>query len=102
MGLLNPWKCQRLHQEEEVYHRLYKEKLEALEKAALAERLPDRQNILNGSEDDNESDGNGDSDGDNNANVLSKGKPSTEASSVKSIRALRMKIRREVRADMGQ
>ena len=103
MGLLNRRKRQRLHQEEEVYHRLYKEKLEVLAKAALAERLPDRQNILNGSEDDNDSDGDGDGDGDgggdDSANALSKGKTSTESSSVKSIRALRMKIRREVRAD---
>lgn len=101
MGLLNRRKHQRLHQEGEVYHRLYKEKLEALAKAALAERLPDRQSILNGSEDDNESDSDsdGDGDGDDNANALSKGKTSTESSSVKSIRALRMKIRREVRAD---
>lgn len=93
MGLLNPRKRQRLHQEEEVYHRLYKEKLETLAKAALAERLPELQNGPNGSEGENESDSDGD------GNVLSKGKPGAETSSVKSIRALRMKVRREVRAD---
>ena len=93
MGLLNPRKCQHLHQEEEVYHCLYKEKLKTLAKAALVERLPELQNGPNGSEGENESDSDGD------GNVLSKGKPGAETSSVKSIRALRMKVRREVCTD---
>jgi hypothetical protein len=93
MGLLNPRKRQRMHQEEEVYHRLYKDKLEKLAKAALDERLPELQNIPNGSDDEH------DSDGDGNSSELSKGKPGTEPSSMKKLRALRMKIRREVRAD---
>ena len=92
LGLLNPRKRQRAHQEQEVYHRLYKEKLENLVKEALAERLPELQNVLDGhdDEDDSESDGDGDD--------SSKGK-TAEASSLKKIRVLRMKIRREVRAE---
>lgn len=92
LGLLNPRKRQRVHQEEEVYHRLYKDKLEKLAKAALDKQLPELQNIPNGSEDED------DSDGDGASSELSKGKPGTESSSMKKLRALRMKIRREVRA----
>jgi hypothetical protein len=92
LGLLNPRKRQRVHQEEEVYHRLYKDKLEKLAKAALDEQLPELQNIPNGSEDEDDSDGDGDS------SELSKAKPGTEPSSMTKLRALRMKIRREVRA----
>jgi hypothetical protein len=88
--LLNPRKRQRIHQEQEVYHRLYKDKLEKLVKEALAERLPELQNIPNGSDDEDETDGDG--------NDSSKGKTS-EADSLKKIRVLRMKIRREVRAE---
>jgi hypothetical protein len=92
LGLLNPRKRQRVHQEEDVYHRLYKDKLEKLAKAALNEQLPELQNIPNSSEEEN------DSDGDGASSELSKGKPGTESSSMKKLRALRMKIRREVRA----
>jgi hypothetical protein len=59
LGQLNPRKRQRMHQEEEVYHRLYKNKLEALAKEALAKRLPELQNIANGSDDGDESDSDG-------------------------------------------
>jgi hypothetical protein len=90
MGLLNPRKCQRMHQEQEVYHSLYKDKLEKLVKEALAERLPELENIANGSGEEDESDDSGDE--------FSKVK-ATEASSLKKIRRLRMKIRREVRAE---
>ena len=92
LGLLNPWKRQRVHQEEEVYHRLYKDKLEKLAKAAFNEQLPELQNIPNGSEDEDDSDGDGDS------SELSKAKPGTEPSSMTKLRALRMKIQHEVRA----
>ena len=60
LGLLNPQKRQRMHQEQEVYHRLYKDKLENLVKEALAEQLPELQNVPEGSDDDSESDGSGD------------------------------------------
>jgi len=90
LGLLNPRKRQRFHQEQEVYHRLYKDKLETLVKEALAERLPELQNIPNGSEGEDNSDASG--------NESSKGK-GIEANSLKTIRKLRMKIRREVRAN---
>ena len=93
LGLLNPRKRQRLHQEEEVYHRLYKDKLETLAKAALQERLPELENNPIGSEDEDGSDDDGD------GNNLSKGQRGTDPSSVTKLRALRMKIRREVRAE---
>jgi len=93
LGLLNPRKRQHLHQEEEVYHRLYKDKLETLAKAALKERLPELKNNPNGSEDEDGSDDDGD------GNNLSKGRHGTDPSSVTKLRALRMKIRREVRAE---
>ena len=94
LGLLNPRKRQRMHQEEEVYHRLYKDKLEALAKAALKERLPELENNSLGSDDEDDSDDDGD------GNNLSKAQRGIDASSaVKKLRALRMKIRREVRAD---
>jgi len=91
LGLLNPPKRQRTHQEQEVYHSLYKDKLEKLVKEALDERLPELQHIPNGSEDEHESDSN------------SEGEESTKnkragPKSIKKIRALRMQIRREVRA----
>jgi hypothetical protein len=73
-----------MHQEQEVYHSLYKDKLEKLIKEAIAERLPELQNGSNGSEDDDESDSDGED---------------SSKSSTKQIRALRMKIRREVRAE---
>ena len=92
LGLLNPRKRQRVHQAEEVYHRLYKDKLEKLAKAALDEQLPELQNIPNSSEDEDDGDEDGDS------SELSKGKPGTKPSSMTKLRALRMKIRREVRA----
>ena len=92
LGLLNPRKRQRMRQEQEVYHHLYREKLENLVKVALADRLPELQNIPTSTDDENDSD-----DGSDSQN-MAKGK-STEASSLKKIRALRMKIRREVRAE---
>jgi hypothetical protein len=79
-----------MHQEQEVYHRLYKDRLEPLVKDALAERLPELQNAPNASDDEGESNDDGED--------SSKGK-TTEASSLKMLRALRMKIRREVRAE---
>jgi len=94
LGLLNPRKRQRMHQEQEIYHHLYKDKLETLAKTALAERLPELQNVLNGSDDSEEDESDADSDGQDS----SKGK-GAEASSLQKIRALRMKIRREVRAE---
>jgi hypothetical protein len=90
LGLLNPWKRQCFRQEQEVYHSLYKDKLEGLIKEALAERLPELQNIPNGSEGEDNSDASG--------NESSKGK-CVEASSLKKIRKLCMKIRHEVRAN---
>jgi len=90
MGLFNPQKRQRIHQEEEVYHRLYKDKLENLVKEALAERLPELQNILNTTDNEDESDG----DGDNSSKAKA-----TEVTSLKRLRKLRMKVRREVRAE---
>jgi phage protein D len=81
-----------MRQEQEIYHHLYKDKLEMLAKQALAERLPELQNIPNSSDEEGESDA--DSDGQDS----SKGK-GAEASSLQKIRALRMKIRREVRAE---
>ena len=93
LGLLKPRKRQHLHQVEEVYHRLYKDKLEPLAKAALKEQLPELEDNPIGSEDEDGSDDNGD---DNN---LPKGQQSTDTSSVTKLRALRMKIRRQVRAD---
>ena len=90
LGLLNPRKRQRVHQEQEIYHRLYKDKLEKLVKEAFAERLPELKDIPNDSDDENESGDDGDG--------LSKGK-GTEANSLRKIRVLRMKLRREVRAE---
>jgi len=89
LGLLNPRKRQRAHQEQEVYHRLYKQKLEKLIKEALDKHLPELQEVPNGSDDEDESDGNNDD--------LSKGN-ATE-SSTKKMKTLRMKIRHEVRGD---
>ena len=93
LGLLNPPKCQHVHQEEEVYHHLYKDKLEKLTKAALDKQLPELQNIPNGSEDED------DSDGDGASSELSKGKLGTELSSMKKLRTLHinLKIQCEVR-----
>jgi len=96
LGFLNPQKRQRVHQEQEVYHRLYKDKLENLVKEALAERLPELQNVPEGCDDEDDSESDGDDNG--NRDVSSKGK-ATEANSLKKIRVLRMKIRREVRAE---
>ena len=57
-----------------------------LAKAVLAEQLPELRNSPNSSDGENESDSDGD------GNVLSKRKPGAETSSVKSIRALCMKV----------
>ena len=92
LGLLNPRKCQRMHQEQEVYHRLYKDKLEKLAKEALDKRLLELQTIPNSSEDEDEVDSG--SDGDNSPKDRH-----TEPSSTKKIRSLQMKICREVRAE---
>jgi len=92
LGLLNPRKCQHRHQEQEVYHRLYKDKLEKLAKEALDKRLPELLTIPNGSEDEDEVDSGSDSDN-------SPKDRRTEPSSTKKIRSLRMKIRCEVRAE---
>ena len=81
-----------MHQEQEVYHRLYKDKLEKLAKEALDKRLPKLQTIPNGNEDEDEFDSG--SDGDNSPKDRC-----TEPSSTKEIRSLRMKIRCEVRAE---
>ena len=86
LGLLNPWKRQCLHQEEEVYHRLYKDKLKMLAKAALKEQLPELKNNPIRSKD---KDG---SDNDGNGNNLSKGQHGTDPSSVTKLRVLCMKI----------
>src|SRR6266699_2522133 len=90
LGLLNPQKHQRMHQEQEVYHRLYKDKLEKLVKDALVEQVPELKDDQNDSDDEEESDGNGDS--------SSKG-DGTETNSRKQVQVLRMKIRREVWAE---
>ena len=92
LSLLNPRKCQHMCQEQEVYHHLYKEKLENLVKIALADRLPELQNIPTSTDDENDSDDNSD------GQDMSKGK-GVETSSLKKIRALHMKIRCEVRAE---
>lgn len=92
MGLLNPRKRQRVHQEQEIYHRLYKDKLEKLVKEAFAERLPELQHLCNTSDDEDESD-NASEDDDSSKDKC------TEPRSLKKLRALRMKIRREVRAE---
>lgn len=92
MGLLNPRKRQRMHQEQEVYHRLYKDKLEKLAKDALDRRLPELQHVADDGEAEEESDS------DSSAEDSSKDKR-TEPSSLQKLRALRMKVRREVRAD---
>jgi len=92
LGLLNPRKRQGVHQEQEIYHRLYKDKLEKLVKEAFAERLPELQHLSNTS--DNE----GESDNDSEDDDSSKDR-STVPRSLKKLRALRMKIRREVRAE---
>jgi hypothetical protein len=91
LGLLNPRKRQRAHQEQEVYHRLYKDKLETLVKEALTERLPELDSVPNGS------DGEEESDGDDDGDVSSKGKV-TEGS-LQKLRRLRMTVRREIRAE---
>ena len=92
LGLINPQKRQHMHQKQEVYHHLYREKLENLVKVALTDRLPELQNVPTSADDENNSDDG--SDGQNTA----KGK-STEASSLKKIRVLCMKIRCEVRTE---
>ena len=74
-----------MHQEQEVYHHLYREKLENLVKVALADRLPELQNVPTGTDDENGSD-----DGSDSQN-MAKGK-SPESKSLKKIQALRMKI----------
>ena len=89
MGLLNPWKCQCMHQEQEVYHHLYKDKLA---KDTLEKRLPELQDVLNGSEGEEESDG-------DSSDENSPKDKHMEPSSVKKLRALHMKIRCEVCAD---
>jgi len=81
-----------MRQEQEVYHHLYQEKLEKLVKTALADRLPELQNVPTST------DGENDSDDSSDGQDMSKGK-ATETSSLKKIRALHMKIRREVRAE---
>ena len=92
LGLLNPRKCQCMHQEQEVYHCLYKDKLEKLAKEALDKRLPELLTIPNGSEDEDKVDSG--SDGNNSPKDRH-----TEPSSTKKIRSLRMKICREVRVE---
>ena len=92
MGLLNPRKRQRMHQEQEIYHRLYKDKLEKLVKEAFAERLPELQHLCNTSDDEDESD-NASEDDDSSKDKC------TEPRSLKKLRALHMKIRHEVRAE---
>lgn len=79
-----------MHQEQEVYHRLYKDKLEKLIKEALAERLPELKDVPNDSDNEVESDEDG--------NSLSRGK-GTEAKSLRQIRVLCMKLRCEVRSE---
>jgi len=86
-GLLNPQKCQRIHQEQEVYHHLYKDKLEKLVKVAIIEHLPELQNIPTNGDDEDNSEDNGDDSSKN-----------TKAGSLKKIRVLHMKIQHEVRA----
>jgi phage protein D len=81
-----------MRQEQEVYHQLYKEKVENLVKIALADRLPELQNVSTSI------DGKSDSEDDSDGEDLPKAKH-TEPSSLKKIRALRMSIRREVRAE---
>ena len=75
-----------MHQEQEVYHHLYKEKLEKLVKIALADQLPELQNIP--TDDKNDSDG----------QDMSKGK-GVETSSLKKIWVLHMKIQCKVCAE---
>ncbi|KIM38353.1 hypothetical protein M413DRAFT_30193 [Hebeloma cylindrosporum] len=91
LGLLNPRKRQRVHQEQEVYHSLYKDKLEKLVKEAMAEQLPEIPHGTNGSDEDK-------SDNDSGGDDSTKDKR-TEPRSIQKLRALRMKIRREVRAE---
>lgn len=55
LGLLNPRKRQHMRQEQEVYHHLYREKLENLVKVALADRVPGLQNIPTSTDDENDS-----------------------------------------------
>ena len=74
------------------HHHLYKEKLENLVKIALADRLPELQNIPTSTDDENDSDDGSD------GQDTSKGK-GVETSSLKKIRVLHMKIRRKVRAE---
>ena len=92
MGLLNLWKCQHMHQEQEVYHCLYKDKLEKLAKDTLKKWLPELQHVLNGSKGEEESDG-------DSSNENSPKDKHMEPSSVKKLRALHMKICHEVHAD---
>jgi hypothetical protein len=89
LGLLNPRRRQRIHQEQEVYHHLYKHKPEKLIKEALDKRLPELQEVPDISNDEDESDGNDDDSSKGNA---------TE-SSTKEMRMIWMKILHEVRAD---
>ena len=91
LGLLNPRKRQRMRQEQEVYHHLYREKLEKLVKVAIADRVPELQNVPTSTDDENDSD-----DGSDEQDAA---KGTSTANSLKKIRALRMKIRREVRAE---
>jgi len=91
LGLLNPRKRQRMHQEQEVYHRMYKDKVEKLVKEAFAEQLPELQHLANASDDEDESDNN--SEGEDSSKDRQ-----TEPRSLLKLRSLRMKIRREVRA----
>jgi len=92
LGLLNPRKRQHVHQEQEIYHHLYKDKLEKLVKEAFTERLPELQHLCNTSDDEDES--NNDSEDDDSSRDKC-----TEPRSLKKLRALRMKIRREVHAE---
>ena len=92
LGLLNPRKHQRMHQEQEVYHHLYKDKLKKLAKEALDKWLLELLTIPNSSKDEDEVDSG--SDGDNSPKDRC-----TEPSSTKKIRSLHMKIRCEVHVE---
>jgi len=80
-----------MRQEQEVYHHLYREKLEKLVKVAIADRVPELQNVPTSTDDENDSD-----DGSDEQDAA---KGTSTANSLKKIWALRMKIRHEVRAE---
>jgi hypothetical protein len=73
-----------MHQEQEVYHRLYKDKVEKLVKDAIAEQLSELQTVSTSSEDEDKSDGDGED---------------SSKSNMRKVRVLHMKIRCEVRAE---